>query len=211
MGLFQYNRLVFGITTAPVICQRTIDQVLEGTSGITCILDDMIITGKFDGEYLANLEEVLRRLQVHGLRANKAKCEFFKEKISYCGHDIDQDGLHKSAEKVEAVLKAPRPNDVTGVRFLLGLINYNHMFLPNLWTVLHPLTQHLEKNHQWKWTEQCEAAFHKVKEMITSEQVLTHYDPYLPPRLACDAPPVGIGAVLSHVMSDGTERPIAFA
>ena len=79
MGLFQYKRLVFGITTAPAIWQRTIDQVLEGTSGTSCILDDMIITGKNDKEHLANLEEVLRRLQVHGLRANKAKCEFFKE------------------------------------------------------------------------------------------------------------------------------------
>ena len=171
----------------------------------------MIITGKNDEEHLANLEEVLRRLQLHGLRANKAKCEFFKEKITYCGHDIDKDGLHKSAAKVEAVLKAPRSNDVAEVRSFLGLINYYHRFLPNLSTTVHPLTQLLEKNHQWKWTEQCEAAFHKVKEMITSGQVPTHYDPNLPLRLACDASPAGIGAMLSHVMSDGTERPIAFA
>ena len=205
MGLFQYNRLVFGITSAPAIWQRTIDQVLEGASGTTCILDDMIITGKNDEEHLANLEEVLRRLQFHGLRADKAKCEFFKEKITYCGHDIDKDGLHKSAAKVEAVLEAPQPNDVAEVRSFLGLINYNHRFLPNLLTTVHPLTQLLEKNHQWKWTEQCETAFHKVKEMITSEQVLTHYDPSLPLRLACDASHVGIGAVLSHVISDGTE------
>jgi len=121
------------------------------------------------------------------LRANKAKCEFFKEKIIYCGHDIDKDGLHKSAEKVEAVLNAPRPNDGTEVRSFLGLINYYHRFLPNLSTVIHPLTQRLEKNHQWKWTEQCEIAFHKVKEMITSEHVLTQYGPSLPLRLACDA------------------------
>ena len=47
--------------------------------------------------------------------------------------------------------------------------------------------------------------------MITSEQVLTHYDPGLPVRLACDASPTGIGAVLSHVMLDGSERPVAFA
>ena len=212
MGLFQYNRLVFGITSAPAIWQRTIDQVLEGTSGTSCILDDMIITGKNDEEHLANLEEVLRRLQVHGLRANKAKCEFFKEKITFCGHDIDSHGLHKSPEKVEAVLKVPRPRNVAEVRSFLGLVNYYNRFLPNLSTVEHPLNQLLENNHQWKWTEQCETAFHNVKEMITSEQVLTHYDPSLPLRpLVCDASPVGIGAVLSHVMNDGTERTIAFA
>ena len=47
--------------------------------------------------------------------------------------------------------------------------------------------------------------------MITSEQVLTHYDPALPVRLARDASPTGIGAGLSHVMPDGSERPVAFA
>ena len=211
MGLFQYNRLVFGITSAPAIWQRTIDQVLEGTSGTSCILDDMIITGKNDDEHLANLEEVLRRLQAHGLRANKTKCEFFKEKITFCGHDIDSHGLHKSPEKVEAVLKAPRPCNVAELRSFLVLVNYYNRFLPNLSRMVHPLNQLLDNNHQWKWTEQCETAFYNVKEMITSEQVLTHYDPSLPLRLACDASPVGIGAVLSHVMNDGTERPIAFA
>ena len=165
-GLFQYNRLVFGITSAPAIWQRTIDQVLEGKSGTSCVLDDMIITGKNDEEHLANLEEVLCRLQVHGLRANKAKCEFFKEKITFCGHDIDNHGLHKSPEKVEAILKAPRPCNVAEVRSFLGLGNYYNRFLPNLSTVVHPLNQLLENNHQWKWTEQCETAFHNVKEMI---------------------------------------------
>ena len=74
-----------------------------------------------------------------------------------------------------------------------------------LGTVLHPLNQMLESNHKWKWTQQCEEAFSKVKEMIISKLVLTHYDPNLPIRLACDASPVGVGAVLSHVLEDGTE------
>ncbi|CAB4040584.1 G- coupled receptor GRL101 [Paramuricea clavata] len=69
----------------------------------------------------------------------------------------------------------------------------------------------LESNYQWNWTDQCEEAFCKVKAMVVSDLVLTHYDPNLPLQLACDASPVGIGAVLSHVMTDGTERPIAFA
>lgn len=46
---------------------------------------------------------------------------------------------------------------------------------------------------------------------MTSEQVLCHYVPHKPVKLACDASPYGLGSVLSHVMDDGTERPIAFA
>ena len=109
-------------------------------------------------------------------------------------------------------MKAPHPCNAAEVRSFLGLVNYYHrFFLPNLSTVVHPLNQLLENNHKWKWAEQCETAFHSVKEMITSEQVLTHYDPSLPLRLACDVYPAGIGTVLSYVMNDGTEGPIAFA
>ena len=39
----------------------------------------------------------------------------------------------------------------------------------------------------------------------------SHYDPDLPVRVACDASPYILGAVLSHVMSDGSEKPVAFA
>jgi len=187
MGLFQYNRLVFGITSASAIWQRTTDEVLEGTSGTSCVFDDMIITGRDDEEHLANLEEVLRRLEHRGLKANWAKCDFFKKQITYRGLDIDSNGLHKPAEKVEAVLKAPRPSDVAEVRSFLWLINYYHRFLPNLSTAVHPLNQLLEKNHKWKWTKQCDEAFLKVKEMITSGQVLTHYDPSPRALLAYDA------------------------
>jgi hypothetical protein len=61
------------------------------------------------------------------------------------------------------------------------------------------------------WTDKCEKAFEDTKTMITSDQVLTHYNPDLPVRLACDASPFRLGAVLSHIMPDGSERPIAFA
>jgi hypothetical protein len=47
--------------------------------------------------------------------------------------------------------------------------------------------------------------------MITADAVLTHYDPNLPVQLACDAPPYGLRSVLSHVMTNGTERPVVFA
>lgn len=47
--------------------------------------------------------------------------------------------------------------------------------------------------------------------MIILEQVLTHYDPALQARLAFDASSIGISVVLSYVMPDGSDRPLAFA
>lgn len=210
-GLYQYNRLVFGVASAPAIWQRAMDQVLQGVPGTQCYLDDIIVTGANEEEHLENLRKVLKRLEDYGLRAKREKCEFFKSSVAYCGHIIDSLGLHKCQEKIKAVLKAPHPQDVSQLRSFLGFVNYYNRFLPNLATVLHPLHQLLQNGRKWLWTKECEQAFQDAKNLVISDTVLTHYDPSLPVKLACDASPYGIGAVMSHVMADGSERPIAFA
>ena len=61
------------------------------------------------------------------------------------------------------------------------------------------------------WDEQCAQAFSEAKQALTSSSVLMHYDPTLPISLAGDASPYEIGAVISHTLPNGSERPIAFA
>lgn len=63
----------------------------------------------------------------------------------------------------------------------------------------------------WEWSDSCTKAFKKINEMMTSDQALVHYDPEKPVTLATDASPNGLGAVLSHTVSDGSEKPIVFA
>ena len=159
----------------------------------------MIISGKRDEEHLGNMEEVVKRSQETGLRANREKCEFFKEGVEICGHVITSEGLHKNQEKLNALVDAPRPENVSQLRSFLGLVNYYNKFLPNAATVLHPLHQLLEQNNRWQWTAQSEHAFKEAKLLITSELVLTHYEPALQVKLACDASPTGIGEMLSFV------------
>eukprot|EP00079_Xenopus_tropicalis_P016020 XP_004914327.1 PREDICTED: uncharacterized protein K02A2.6-like [Xenopus tropicalis] len=210
-GMFVYNRLPFGITSAPSIFQRAMEQVLQGLPSVHCFLDDILITGRDDAHHLSNLEAVLNRLEKCGLRVKREKCEFFKNSLEYLGHMIDASGLHKSANKLRAVAEAPVPVNVSQLRSFLGLVNYYARFVPNLSTVLHPLNAMLHKEVKWNWSPECEGAFQEIKRQLLTPNVLTHYDPRLPVRLACDASPYGVGAVLSHLMPDGQERPIAFA
>lgn len=62
----------------------------------------------------------------------------------------------------------------------------------------------------WHWNGEHEKAFLEAKRCLVSSEVLVHYDTKMPIKIACDASPFGLGAVLSHVYPDKTERPIAF-
>ena len=68
-----------------------------------------------------------------------------------------------------------------------------------------------KKGVQWLWTDKTEKAFNTAKQMVTSDQVLAHFHTDVPLKLACDASPYGIGAVLSHTYPDGREKSIGFA
>ena len=108
----------------------------------------------------------------------------------YCGHEVDEHGLHKSQKKVEAVVNASRPDNVEQVHLFLGLVKYYHKFLPNLAIILNPLNQLLKQGKMWNWNPECEQAFTKVKELITSDMVLTHYDPKTPTTIGWHATPL---------------------
>ena len=138
-GLFQYNRLPFGISSAPAIFQRHMKTLLQGLKGVAVYIDDILVTGPTLEEHLQNLEKVLEKLQSAGLRLNKEKCFFLRPSIDYLGHVIDQDGIHPTQEKVTAIKEALRPKNVTELRSFLGLVNYYAKFLPNLSTKLFPL------------------------------------------------------------------------
>ena len=209
-GLFTYNRLPFGVASAPSIFQRVMESVLQGIPGVCTYIDDILVTGQDEQEHLDHLDEVLRRLKEAGMRLKKEKCRFLLPSVDYLGHTISAEGLRTSDTKVEAILQAPAPRSVSELRAFLGLVNYYGKFLPDLASVLSPLYLLLQMKQEWIWDSAQDDAFHKVKELLKSSRLLVHFDSKLPLTLACDASPYGIGAVLSHKTADG-ERPIAFA
>ena len=209
-GLYRYTRLPFGVASAPALYQKVMDTVLQDLPKVICYLDDILISGTTTQEYLDNLQKVLDRLEQYGIRACKSKCAFMCEAVEYLGYRIDSDGLYTLDNKVTAASEAPCPKHVQELHSFLGLIHYYGKFMPNLSTLLHPLNELLKVESKWKWTAACNVAFKEAKKLLASAPVLAHYNPSLPICLAGDASAYGIGAVISHILPDGTERPVAY-
>ena len=210
-GLYQYTRLPFGVHSAPAIFQRTIEGILRGIKNVAVYIDDILITGVSEEEHLQTLDKVLSRLEAEGMRLKRDKCAFMLSRVEYLGHVITAEGLHPAEDKIRAILKAPAPHNVAQLRSFIGLVNYYGKFLHQLSTMLAPLYTLLQKNMKWFWGPDQKKAFSDIKKILTSPKLLVHYDPQKKLILSCDASPYGIGAVLSHVMEDGSEKPVAFA
>ena len=184
------------------------DKLLNGIPGVQCYLDDILLCSRSVNEHIELLDNVLSRLVRAGVSVNKQKCLFSQSSVEYLGHRIDEYGIHPTVEKVREIKEAPKPTCVKELRSCLGLINYYGKFSPNLSTVLRPLHKLLLKDVPFKWSRECDEAM-KLVSWLSIDRRLCHYGIEKVLRLATDASPVSVGAILSHVI-DGEEVPIAF-
>ncbi|XP_061717584.1 uncharacterized protein K02A2.6-like [Cydia pomonella] len=205
-----YNRLVYGLSSSPGIFQRHLEQLFSDLPHVGVFLDDIIITGSSTQAHVDNLYKVFERLQAYGLRIRKDKCAFFEESINYLGHVISREGVHTCPDKVRAIVNTPAPSTVSEVRAFVGMIMYYGKFIKNVSTLLTPLYNLLKTGTKFVWSASCQEAFNKVKQVLTSSEVLVHYSGSLPLVLTSDASGVGIGCVISHLTPEG-ERPVAYA
>ena len=69
-GIFDFNRLPFGIISAPEHFQRRMSQILTDLEGAICLIDDILIYEKTQEEHDARLTKVLEKLQAVGTATN---------------------------------------------------------------------------------------------------------------------------------------------
>uniref|UniRef100_A0A914DXM4 RNA-directed DNA polymerase n=1 Tax=Acrobeloides nanus TaxID=290746 RepID=A0A914DXM4_9BILA len=210
-GLFQCQKLPFGVCPAPAIFQRLAEQMIAGIDHVAVYLDDLIITGRTLEEHLENLRKVFQRIREFGLRINLAKSKFFQPEVEYLGYIINENGRIADPKRVEAIKNCPRPKNLKEVESFIGQINYYGPFIENFSTLCEPLNELRRKDRPFKWTQAQEKAFEALKNRLAEKTLLMHYDDQLPLILSTDASEYGIGAVLLQKHPDGTEKPLAFA
>jgi len=216
VGMFEWQRVPMGLKGAPSYFQQQMQQtVLCGLvyQILEIYLDDIIVYGTTEDEYVNNLRQVFERFNKYGITLNPKKCRFGLGEVEYVGHTINENGMSFSEEKREEVLDFPLPTTQKGMKQFLGLANYFRDHVKNHSIITQPLqamVSDYNKNKPLVWTEELINQFKLVRKAVAECPQLHFIDEKLPLFLHTDASDYGIGAYLFQKTPEGKELPLAF-
>jgi hypothetical protein len=223
LGLFEYQRLAFGLTNSPATYQRLMETVFKDLNHkcVLIYLDDLIVFSRSFEEHLIHLEAVFKQLKTFNLKLAPKKCKMFRSRVKYLGHIVSSEGISVDPAKTEKVTSWPVPENPKDLHQFLGFAGFYRRFIKDYSKVTKPLASLLvnstcktksrkKSNANWHWGAEQQQAFCKVKELLTSAPILAVPDPSLPYELHVDSSSHSLGAVLYQNV-DGLPHVIAYA
>ena len=172
------------------------------------ISEDVIVFGKSQADHDIALKAVFQKFAEVNLTLNKSKCEFNKSSLSFFGFVFSKDGISPDPRKVEAIHNMDRPVSVHEVRSFLGMATYCAKFIPSFSDISYPLRELTKKDANFEWNSRHQSSFEGIKKMLTSEAIMSYFDPQKETDLTTDASPVGLSAILSQRTPGQNDRKV---
>ena len=98
----------FGLRNAGQSFQRLMDEVLEGLDCNFVYLDNILVASNTVEEHEVHLEQILKRLQQHGLVLHLEKCVFFATSVEFLGQHVSAEGISPLQEVPERGCQYPK-------------------------------------------------------------------------------------------------------
>ncbi|GBO21259.1 Transposon Ty3-G Gag-Pol polyprotein [Araneus ventricosus] len=211
-GLYEWCRLPFGIKVAPAIFNRLIRRILTKYKiDFACnYFDDIIVYSSSELEHWKHLKTIFEICEKENIKLKLSKCVFAQTKISFLGYEIEQGKVSPNNANIETIKKLQAPTNVKELQRFLGSVNVYNKFIPQYVKLRYPLNQLLKKDVKFNWTNECQDAFDKLKETLTTKPVLNLYNPDVTCHVFVDASQKSVGAVLKQPDASDILHPIAY-
>ena len=169
-----------GTSVSPQIWQQFVnlvfqDDLIKHKQNFDVIMDDTFIHSTAE-EHMDDLMDLFKVLRKYSLKLSPHKCQFFKKKIVYMGLEFQIQGdkvcYTPLKDKCDAIRNLESPKTHRQTRAFCGMVNFLSSFLPNLWRLLIPIYDLQKKAKKFKWMDEAEKAFNKIKKLLVSLPVL---------------------------------------
>ena len=218
MGVYEFLRMPYGLCNTPVTFQHLMQNCLGELNLLFAMvyLDNMIVYSEMPEDHLTHLQAIFDHFAHRGLKLKLSKYHFFKEEISYLGHEISAKGMLPGQKSLEEIACMGPPTTYTGIRKFIGAVGYFRRFIKNFARIAKPLNDLLGcgnsklKNHPVLLTAAAEEAFHTLKKKCAMAPVLAFADLKKLFLLETDASKYGLGAILQQVQEDGRYHLVAY-
>ena len=196
-----------GLVGAAATFQNVMKIVLSGLSFEICCsyLDDVLVFSRDMQEHQQHLQLIFDRLRSAGLMLHPEKCDFAKTETMFLGHVISGNFIKADPQKTIKVINYPRPTSVEEARSFYGLANWFRRHCSHFSEVMSPIQELLRKDRAttFRWGQEQENAFIKIKEILTNPPVLMLPDNSKTFYLCTDASEKGISAILCQKTENG--------
>ena len=97
------------------------------------------------------------------------KSFFVLLKVQFLGHEIGHNTIKPIHSKIAAIHKIPSPTGKVALMSFIGTLNFYTKFIEKLHINLKPFYGLLHENTPWKWKDEHERLFQKLKMSLTSD------------------------------------------
>jgi len=172
-------------------------------------LDDIIVFSHDIQGHLERLKTLFQRLHEANLKPKPSKCRILQKRVTFLGYAASHAGVRTDPDKISAVRDWPVPQNFRQCRAFVGPCQFYKRFVPNFSGIAAPLHALTKKGARFIWSDECQAAFGQLKQILISANVLDLPREEWTFISDCDASENAIGAVLPQ-LQDGKERPICY-
>ena len=194
--LMRYKRLTMGTAPASGELAKALLPMFQKVKNAFVIQDDLIVAGKSKTEHDEALKQVMDIIKDSGMTLNDEKCIFAEKSIPWWGMVISSQGLSPCPEKVKAIKKMKPPKNRDEVKSLFCMLQSNKNFIPSLATKTNNIRSLLSERNDFNWNSKCDKEFKDIKEELSKDILLHHFDPELNTEIVVDAHKSGISAIL---------------
>lgn len=173
-------------------------------------LDDIVIFSKCWEDHISSLKQLFAVLRHANLTVNVNKCIWAKGTIIYLGHEVGQGKIVPLQDKIQAIVDHPVLTNKKSVQRFIGMCAYYRRYCKNFSIVAAPITNLFRKPVKFKWTQECQNTFQKLKGILSTSPVLASPQFDNPFIMHIDASDLRAGAVLSQVGPDGLEHHVYY-